>query len=138
LARLIYEGMFLFDSNRYSRDPAAAAAQLEDAVKNHGGEMLASRLWDERRLAYPIKGQRRGTYYLTYFRLDGEQVSGLNRTCQLNDNLLRHMFVKVPQQIAEQLVSVARGEAPEPEPEPQPAATPPAEPATAAAESGEN
>jgi small subunit ribosomal protein S6 len=30
-------------------------------------KILSSRRWDERRLAYPIKGQNRGTYLLVYF-----------------------------------------------------------------------
>ena len=37
-------------------------------IEEAGGEMLVSRLWEERRLAYPIEGHRKGTYWLTYFR----------------------------------------------------------------------
>jgi len=37
-------------------------------VKSVGGELLASRLWNEQKLAYPINGHRKGAYWLTYFR----------------------------------------------------------------------
>ena len=47
----------------------ARSAQIPSTVEQFGGKMLASRLWEERRLAYPIKGHRKGTYWLTYFQL---------------------------------------------------------------------
>ena len=37
--------------------------------EKNGGQVLASRLWNEQKMAYPIRGQRRGTYWLTYFRM---------------------------------------------------------------------
>jgi len=40
-----------------------------------GGEILVSRLWEERRLAYSINGQRKGVYWLVYFRLDGNRLA---------------------------------------------------------------
>ena len=49
------------------------SGEIVELIEKAGGEILVSRLWEERRLAYPIKGQRKGTYWLTYFRLDGRQ-----------------------------------------------------------------
>ena len=64
----VYEAMFIFDSNRFARERAGLPAEVEKAIKAAGGEVLVSRLWEERRLAYPIAGQRKGTYWLIYFR----------------------------------------------------------------------
>jgi small subunit ribosomal protein S6 len=107
LAENVYEGMFLLDSNRYSRDPAGVSGQISEVIQQHGGQMLASRLWDERRLAYPVNGHRKGTYWLTYFRLDGRQLTTVTRQCQLNDNILRTLFVKVDPRIVDALVAHA-------------------------------
>ena len=60
--------MFIFDSNRFARERAGLPAEVEKMIKADGGEVLVSRLWEERRLAYPIAGQRKGTYWLIYFR----------------------------------------------------------------------
>ena len=85
----VYEGMFILDSNRYSRDQAGVSGQIPEMIQKLGGEMLASRLWEERRLAYPIDGHRKGAYWLTYFKLDSNQLTNLNRQCQLSESILR-------------------------------------------------
>ena len=64
----VYEGLFIFDVNRFARDHKALPHEIEGLITSSGGEILVSRLWEERRLAYPIKGQRKGVYWITYFR----------------------------------------------------------------------
>ena len=45
----VYEGMFILDSNRYARDPAGVSGQVVEMIQKLGGEILVSRLWEERR-----------------------------------------------------------------------------------------
>ncbi len=103
----VYEGMYILDSNRYSRDQVGVSGQIADMIQKLGGEILASRLWEERRLAYPIDGHRKGTYWLTYFKLESNQLVALNRQCQLSESILRTLFLKVDPRIADALVSHA-------------------------------
>jgi small subunit ribosomal protein S6 len=110
LAHNVYEGMFIFDSNNYARDPSGVSGRVPKMVAQCGGEVLASRLWNEQKLAYPIKGHRKGTYWLTYFRLDSERVTEFRRACQLNDDIVRSMIVKVDPRLVETLVAHARGD----------------------------
>jgi len=107
LAESVYEGMFLLDSGRYGRDPETVAGQIPKMIQEAGGEILVSRLWEERRLAYPIKGHRKGTYWLTYFRLEGRNLAEMHRKCQLSDDILRVLFVKVDPRIVATLVEHA-------------------------------
>ena len=103
----VYEGLFLFDSNRYARDPSGVPASVDEAIKEAGGEMLASRLWAEQKLAYPINGHRKGTYWLTYFRINTDKLSGINRQFQLNDAVLRNLVLAVDERLVEPLVQHA-------------------------------
>ena len=112
MASNVYERMLILDSNRYARDPGGVAAQIPHMVESCGGEMLASRLWNEQRLAYPIQGQRKGAYWLSYFRMDTDKVVEFNRACQLNENVLRNLTLKVEPRLVDTLVAHARGEAP--------------------------
>ncbi len=106
----VYECMFILDSNRYARDPGGVSAQIPKMVEDCRGTVLASRLWNEQKLAYPIEGHRKGTYWLTYFRMPSEQVVNFNRACQLNENVLRNLTLKVEPRLVDVLVSHARGE----------------------------
>lgn len=103
----VYEGLFIFDANKFARDQAAASSSVEEAIAEAGGTVLVSRLWEERRLAYPIRGQRKGAYWLMYFKLPGEGVTPLNRTCELNDLVLRHLVLKIHPRLVEPILAHA-------------------------------
>ena len=107
MAANVYEGMFILDSNRYSRDPEKVSGQIPKIIQEAGGEMLVTRLWEERRLAYPIKGHRKGTYWLTYFRLPGDRLSEVRQKFRLSETILRMLFLKVNPKIVDTLVAHA-------------------------------
>jgi small subunit ribosomal protein S6 len=73
----------------------------------NGGTVLASRLWDERKLAYPINGQKKGIYWLTYFKMPGGGIAPLERQCEINDDIIRKLILKVDPRIADALVQHA-------------------------------
>ena len=104
---VVYEGMFILDASKYSRDPAGMAQQVVDLIQQHGGTVLASRLWDERKLAYPIKGHKKGVYWLTYFKMPGDGLTVLERQCEITDDILRKLVLKVEPRIADALVQHA-------------------------------
>ena len=106
----LYECMFILNSNRYARDPGGVSGKIPEMVEDCSGEVLASRLWTEQKLAYAIDGHRKGTYWLSYFRMDSQQVVKFNRACQLNDDILRNLTLKVDPRLVDALVAHARGE----------------------------
>jgi len=108
LADQVYEGMYILDANRYGRDPEGISTQLANNVQEAGGEILVSRFWEERRLAYPIEGHRKGVYWLMYFRLPTARLAEVQRQCQLSDDVLRVLFLKVDARIVETLVAHAK------------------------------
>lgn len=103
----VYEGMFILDPSKYSRDPAASAQQVADIITSNGGTILAARLWDERKLAYPIKGHKKGVYWLTYFRMEGGNLTALERQCEITDDIIRKLVLRVDPRIADALVQHA-------------------------------
>lgn len=111
MAQNVYECMFIFNANAYARNPAAAQKAVEELIESVDGEILASRLWNEQKLAYPINGQRKGAYWLTYAEIDSLSVAKLNRTVQLNDSVLRHLAIKIDPRLVDTMVAVAKGEA---------------------------
>lgn len=108
MAATVYEGMLILDSTRYARDPEGVANQIHAILQESGGEILVSRLWEERRLAYPIKGHRKGIYWLVYFRLEGTRLGEIRHKYAINDSILRTLFLKVDPRIVDTLVAHAR------------------------------
>jgi len=88
-----YECMVLLDN----REVKKGWQQLKDAVATcftkHGAEVLSARLWGERRLAYPIKHRRRGTYLLMYFSSDPQNLAAIRRDLDFSDSVLRQMLL---------------------------------------------
>ena len=96
--------MFLLDSNRFSADPDGAQQAVLGMLERVGATIIASRPWQEGKLAYPIRNQRKGLYYLACFRMDGGQMDELNRLSRLNDTVLRQLVVRHDQVIFDAMV----------------------------------
>ena len=107
MAENVYEGLFILDANRYAHDQAGVSGRVNALIEKHGGTVLVSRLWEERRLAYPIRGQKKGAYWLTYFRTEGSKIGPLTEEAMREDNFLRQMFLKIDPRIVDTLVSHA-------------------------------
>jgi small subunit ribosomal protein S6 len=103
----VYEGMFILDPSRFSRDPETVSGGVTDSIAQNGGTVLAARVWDERKLAYPINGHKKGVYWLTYFRMPGENVVALEKQCALNSDIIRMLILKIDARIADVLVQHA-------------------------------
>jgi small subunit ribosomal protein S6 len=106
----VYECMFLLDTNKVAGDVAAAAEQIRTVLERNQAEILASRPWDERRLAYPVKGHKKGLYYLTYFRMDGKNLLNVERDFALNEMVLRTLVLRIEPKHVETLLAIARDE----------------------------
>jgi small subunit ribosomal protein S6 len=106
----VYECMFLLDTNKVAGDVPTASKQLHALLERNQAEVLASRPWDERRLAYPISGHKKGLYYLTYFRTEGKNVAAIERDCALTELILRTLILKVDPKHVDIMLQLARDE----------------------------
>ncbi len=106
----VYECMLLFDSSKYASDPSGIVGQVHATMEKNHAEILASRPWDERRLAYPVHGHKKGTYFLVYFRGDGKNLTSIDKDFALNESLLRYLFLKVDKKMEETMLALARDE----------------------------
>jgi small subunit ribosomal protein S6 len=110
----VYECMLLLDSGKYAGDPSGVMGQVNDLFKKNHVEVLASRPWDERKLAYPVKGHKKGTFYLLYLRTEGKNLVPLEQdlrvTTPINDIVLRSLTLKVDPKLVDTLLALARDE----------------------------
>ncbi|MBX3388730.1 MAG: 30S ribosomal protein S6 [Phycisphaeraceae bacterium] len=97
-----YEAMFLFGQST-AADLAGCVAHLNEIFQRAQAEIIAMRKWDDRRLAYEIAGQKRGTYILVYFKAPNESMLGFDRDCNLSEKLLRHLLIRADHMTVEQM-----------------------------------
>jgi small subunit ribosomal protein S6 len=58
-------------------------------------QVFSFRSWGTRRLAYIIKGQKEGRYYLVHFAVDTQAIDRLDRNLRLAEGILRHMITRM-------------------------------------------
>lgn len=90
----LYEGLFLLNQQEVAADLEVAINHLKEIFVRAEAEVVVMKKWGERRLAYPIKGQKRGTYILVYFRVDGTHISRMERDCNLSEIVIRSMMIR--------------------------------------------
>jgi len=101
-----YEGMFLFDPVVTS-DWEAIQAELNRMLERAGARVIACAKWDERRLAFEIRGRKRGIYALTYFEADPTRIADLERDVQLSEAALRCLILRVDHMTEEEMKEAA-------------------------------
>src|SRR5689334_7285614 len=99
--------MFLLDSTKVAASWDDSVKHVHDILTKHQSEIVASRQWDERRLAYPVDGHKKGTYLLAYFKTEGGNLQEIVADCHLSDVILRELILKVHPKLVDHLVTQA-------------------------------
>jgi len=102
-----YEAMFLLDSAKVAPSWDDAVRHVHDILTKHNAEIVASRQWDERRLAYSVEGHKKGTYLLTYFKTQGEELKEISADCHLSELIVRELILKIHPKLVNHLVNQA-------------------------------
>lgn len=89
-----YEALFLLNPNYANASWDAAKGEIEHILHRANANILHLRKWDERRLSYEIKSNKRGVYVLAYFKCEGPKVAGIERDVNLSENIVRVLVLK--------------------------------------------
>jgi small subunit ribosomal protein S6 len=85
--------MFLIDSSLTGSDWDGIIAAIRAILEKAGAEIVSIAKWDDRRLAYDIKGKSRGTYILSYFKIDGGKIQGIEKSVRLSEKIMRVLIL---------------------------------------------
>ncbi len=100
-----YEGLFLFDNSAAHEWPAVEQ-EVRRLCDRIGSELQVCLKFDERRLAFEIKGRKRGTYVLTYFDAAPERIVDLERDARLSEMILRALVLRTDKVSAERIAEL--------------------------------
>ncbi len=139
-----YEAMFLV-SQAAAADLSGVVAHINEILSRAKATLIAMKKWDERRLAYEIKSQKRGLYVLAYFKAPNTSVAGIERDCNLSEQIMRALILRADHLTEDEMRAADARDALETEArmrakqaaQPQPTAAKEPEPVPAGAEASE-
>src|SRR5574340_1185689 len=90
----MYEGLFIIDNAHASMEWDNVVKHINDILQKNGAEILKSEKWGEKKLAYKIRGHKRGTYLLVHFNAKNTALTSIKRDFRLSDYVIRSLIVK--------------------------------------------
>lgn len=93
ITKQLYEGMFLVDVARASSDWDGVISTITKILEKSGAEIISIKKWDDRKLAYDIKGQSRGVYIISYFKVDGPKIQEIEKNLRLSEQIMRLLIL---------------------------------------------
>lgn len=100
-----YEAMFLLGPVG-AAEPERSLQMCRGIIERHGGEIIVIKKWDERKLAYELLGQKRGTYIIAFFRAAGKIVAPIERDVKLSEEILRVLVLRADQLNEQEMAAV--------------------------------
>ncbi len=94
VTKRLYEALVLIDSAEAAADWDGINDHIKKIFERNGAEIVSMRKWDERPLAYTIRGKNRGTYILIYFNSQTDRISPIERDAQLSERILREIILR--------------------------------------------
>ena len=89
-----YETMFIVKPTLSDEETVAQIELVKANIEKNGGEILATDDMGSRPLAYEIEKNKRGHYYICYFKAPTDSILELERNYRINENIMRFIFIK--------------------------------------------
>jgi ribosomal protein S6 len=106
----LYEALYLIESGRAATDWEATEGALLSILEKHGGKVRQKAYYEERKLAYPVKGARRGAYLLVHFEADPLAIQEIHGDLNLSDVALRTMITVLEGEELPELKAIGNAE----------------------------
>ena len=90
-----YEMMFIVRPDMEEAEIRKTAENMKKVVTDANAKVVEEKAMGQRELAYEIKKFNTGYYYLFVVEAPIEAEQEFNRVARINENLLRHLIVKV-------------------------------------------
>ncbi|MGQ9584603.1 MAG: 30S ribosomal protein S6 [Anaerolineae bacterium] len=89
-----YELVFIVDPTQDEEGVNAITDRVTQVITRSKGEVTRVDVWGRRKLAYPIKKFREGTYVLLQMQIAPEGLPELERVLKLTEPVIRHLLVR--------------------------------------------
>ena len=90
-----YEVMFIVRPDMEEAEIKKTAESMKKVLTDGKAKVVEEKAMGQKELAYEIKKVNTGFYYLYVVEATKEAVAEFDRVARINENLLRHLIVKV-------------------------------------------
>ncbi|MFN8639949.1 MAG: 30S ribosomal protein S6 [Dehalococcoidia bacterium] len=89
-----YELIYIVTPRKAPAEVEQVGAWIAEQVTGGGGEVLSTRTWGRRRMAYPIAHNLDGTYVIARLRMPAAVAVSLERALHIQEDVIRHMLIR--------------------------------------------
>ena len=92
---MLYESVFIFSGQLSPKLAEAKFNEMVEQIKKSGGKILKKECWGLRTLAYKIKKNSKGYYYMINSDSESKIYSDFDKKIKQDDDFLRILNIKI-------------------------------------------
>lgn len=89
-----YELMYIIRPNIEEEAKKALVERFNDILSSNGAEIIESKEWGKRRLAYEIADFREGYYHIMKVNAPAKAIDEYTRLANINEDIIRFIAVR--------------------------------------------
>ena len=89
-----YEIMYIIRPNIEDEAKKALVERFNSILTDNGAELVETKDWGKRRLAYEINDFRDGFYTILKVQAEAAAVQEFDRLAKISEDIIRHMVIK--------------------------------------------
>lgn len=93
-----YEIMFIVKPTQDAEGGLKSAEDLKKVMTDNKAKVLDFKKIGQKKLAYPIKKETTGFYYLLNVEADVKAIEAFNHKASIDENILRHMVINLDEE----------------------------------------
>ena len=93
-----YEIMFIVKATMESTDIKKCAESYKSLISDLKGKVAEYKELGEKKLAYPIKKELNGYYYVMQVEASKEAIQEFDRKIRLDENVLRYLIIRLDEE----------------------------------------
>jgi len=93
-----YEIMFIVKATQESKDVKKTADNAKEILTSQKANVIEFKELGEKKLAYPIKKELNGYYYVMQVEANNDAITEFNRKVKLDENILRHLIIRLDEE----------------------------------------
>jgi len=84
-----YEGLFILKPNLSDEERGKLTTAIVEIITKNGGKVDGKEDMGTLDLAYPVKKEKKGRYFLVYLTAEPKSIAAMERVYKINESILR-------------------------------------------------